>query len=60
MKYINLLTPMSDQDRISLNNISTKSRRQMMRTKKSINRGIIIWSNTKFSEVILEEVSRRQ
>ena len=42
MKYINLLTPMSDQDRISLNNISTKSRRQMMRTKKSINRGIII------------------
>ena len=31
------LTPMSDQNRISPYNINTKSRRQVMRTKKSIN-----------------------
>ena len=38
---LNPSTPMSDQDRISLYNINTKSRRQVMRTKKSINKGVI-------------------
>ena len=34
---LNFFTPMSDQDRISPYNINTKSRRQEMKTKKSIN-----------------------
>ena len=32
----NPLTPMSDQDRISPNNINTTSNRQVMRIKKNI------------------------
>ena len=32
----------------------------MMRTKKSINQGIISWSNTKFSEVASDELYIRQ
>ena len=39
-KFFNPLTPMSDQDRISPNNISTISSRQVMRIKKNINIGI--------------------
>ena len=35
--YVNPLTPMSDQDRISPYNINTISSRQVMRIKKSIN-----------------------
>ena len=35
----NPLTPISDQDRISPNNINTISSRQEMRTKKNINLG---------------------
>ena len=58
-ELVNSLTPMSDQDRISPHNINTKSRRQMIRTKISINK-IITWSNTKFSEVTLEEMYSRQ
>ena len=50
---------MSDQDRISPYIINTKSRRQVMRTKKSIN-GIISRSNTKFSEITSEELYSRQ
>ena len=46
--FSTLLIPMSDQDRNSPHNINTKSRRQVMRTKKSINWGIISWSNNKF------------
>ena len=38
---ISLLTPMSDQDRISPYNINTISSRQVMRIKKSISEGII-------------------
>ena len=41
---------MSDQDRISPNNINTMSSRLVMRIEKNINLGIISWSNTKFSE----------
>ena len=37
----NPLTPMSDQDRISPNNINTKSTKRVMRIKKNINLGII-------------------
>ena len=34
---LNPLTPMSDQDRISPNNINTISSKQVMRIKKNIN-----------------------
>ena len=51
--FFNLLTPISDQDRISPHNINTISYRQVMRIKKTINLGIISWFNTKFSELIL-------
>ena len=37
----NLLSPMSDQDRISPYNIITISSRQVMRIKKNIDKGII-------------------
>ena len=50
---IDPVTPMSDQDRISPYNIDTISIRQVMRIKKTINLGIINWSNTKFSELTL-------
>ena len=38
---LNLLTPMSDQDRISPDNIVTISTRSVMRIKENINLGII-------------------
>ena len=50
---IDPVTPMSDQDGISPYNIDTMSIRQVMRIKKTINLGIINWSNTKFSELTL-------
>ena len=37
--YNNSLTPTSNQDRISPNNIHTITRRQVMRIKKNINKG---------------------
>ena len=37
LQFVNPLTPMSDQDRISPNNINTISSRQEMRMKKNIN-----------------------
>ena len=52
-KALNLLTPMSDQDRISPYNIDTISTRWVTRIKKNINLGIISWSNTTFSELTL-------
>ena len=51
--FANPSTPMSDQDRISPYNIFTISCWQVMRIKKNINLGIIIWSNTKFSVLTL-------
>ena len=36
LQFVNPLTPMSDQDRISPNNINTISSRQVMRIKKNI------------------------
>ena len=50
---IDPVTPMSDQEGISPYNIGTISIRQVMRIKKTINLGIINWSNTKFSELTL-------
>ena len=47
------LTPMSDQDQISLYNINTLSTKWVTRTKKNINSGMISWSNAKFSEQTL-------
>ena len=38
----NLLSPMSDEDRISPYNIITISSRQVMRIKKNINWGLIV------------------
>ena len=46
-----ILTPVSDQDRISPYYIYKISCRQVMRIKKNINYGITQWSNTKFSEL---------
>ena len=54
------LIPISDQDRISPHNINTKSRRQVMRSKKGIDLRIISRSNTNFSEVTSEELYSRQ
>ena len=42
---------MSDQDKISPDDINTVSTRQVMRIKKTIYSGIISWSNTKFFEL---------
>ena len=53
-------TPMSDQDRISPNNINTTSNRQVMRIKKNISLGIINSSKTKFSKLTSEELYSRQ
>ena len=41
-EFVNPLTPMSDQDRISPYNINTISSRQMMRMNKKINQEIVI------------------
>ena len=51
---------MSDQDRISPYNINTISSKQMMRIKKNINKGIINWSNTKFSKLTSQELYSKQ
>ena len=53
---INPLTPMSDQDRISPFKINTISSKQVMRIRKSINKGITSWSNTKFSKLLTRTV----
>ena len=60
LKCLNPLIPMSDQDRISPYNINTISSRQVMRIKKNINKGIISWSNTKFSKLTSQELYSRQ
>ena len=52
-KWVNPLTAMSDQDRISRYNINTISGRQVMRIKKNITLGIISWSNTELSKLTL-------
>ena len=57
---VNLLTLMSDQERISPYNINTTSRRYVMRIKEIINKGIDRWSNTKFSELTSEVLYSRQ
>ena len=57
---INPLTPTSDQDRISPNNVNTISSRQVMRIKESLKKGIISWSNTKFSKLTSQEPYGRQ
>ena len=44
--YFNPTTPMSDQDRISPNNINAISSKQVMRIKKSINHVTVSGSNT--------------
>ena len=51
---------MSDQDRISPNNINTISNRQVMRIKKNISLVITNSSNTKFSKLTLEDLYSRQ
>ena len=49
--FLNTLTLMSDQDRISPYNFDTISSRQAMRIKKNVNQGIIGWSRTKLSKL---------
>ena len=47
---LNLLTPKSDQDKISPYYIDTISCRQVMRIKENIHYGITYWSHSKFSK----------
>ena len=47
----NLLTPVSDQGRISPYYICTVSCKQVMRIKKNINYGLTNWSYTEFSKL---------
>ena len=49
--WLNPLTPISDQDRISPYNIDTISSSQVMRMIKNINQEISMWFNTKFSRI---------
>ena len=51
----NLFPSVSDQDRISRYNSNTISSRQVMRIKTNMNKGIVSWSNTKFSKLTLRE-----
>ena len=51
---------MSDQYRISPNNINTISSRQVMRIKENINEEIICWFNTKFSKLTSQQLYGRQ
>ena len=51
---------MSDQNRISPYNSKTIEGRQVMRKTKNINKGIISWSNTKFSKLTSQELYGRQ
>ena len=51
---------MSDQDKISPYHIKTISSRQVMRIKKNIKKGIVCWSNTKFSKLTSQELYDRQ
>ena len=53
-------SPTSDQDRISPYSISTISSRQEMRIKENINKGIIGWSNSKFSILTSNKLHSRQ
>lgn len=51
---------MSDEDKISSYNISTISNRQVVRITKTINKGIICWSNNKLSELTSYKMYGRQ
>ena len=57
---VNPVSPTSDLDRISPYSFSTVSSRQVMRIKKNINKGIIGWSNSKFSKLTSYELYSRQ
>ena len=54
------LAPMSDQDIISPYHVNTLSTIQMMRIQRNINFGIFSWSNTKFSELTIQQLYDRQ
>ena len=45
----------NDQDIISYNIFSMMSSRKVMRIRKNINKGIISWSNIKFSKVTSQD-----
>ena len=51
---------MSDQDKISPYNINAISSMQVMKIKKNNSKGIIHWSNTKFSELTSPELFGKQ
>ena len=60
IKIYSPITPMSDQDKISPYNINTISSMQVMKIKKNNSKGIIHWSNTKFSELTSPELYGKQ
>ena len=51
---------MSDRDTISPYNTTTMSSRQTMKINKNISKGIINWSDIKFSELTSQELYGRQ
>ena len=57
--WINPLTPVSDQERISPHSFNAPSSRQVMRIKKNSNHGSFSRSNTKFSRLTLQELYGR-
>lgn len=54
VEIVTILTSVSDQGEISPYNINTMTSRQVLRIKeKNIDKGIIGWSNIKFSKMTL-------
>ena len=58
--FINPLSPNSDQQQFSPNNIHTLSRDKVMRINKMIIIEKILWSFIKFSQLILKEMYEDQ
>ena len=53
---INPLSPDSDQDQFSPNNIHMLLREMAVRVNKMITKEKMLWSSTKFSQLILKEM----
>ena len=54
LQWVNPLSPNGDQHQFSPNNIHTLSRDKVMRIYKMINKGKMLWSAIKFSQLILK------
>ena len=56
LHYVNALSPKGDQHQFSPNNISRSSTVKVMRITKLITKGNMLWSNTKFSQLLFKEL----